>query len=181
GVTPVASKAATRALASSTSGCSFNSSAIVVESSCSYFLFPSIRRACASAWVSNSIPALIRGVMTSAAMSGLNNFAALLSRTIGAQPPERPRLHVPPLQFVPRFARPVVLGAGHENLPAPLARAGQQREKTGAAFGVQFAHHVVDEQNRRRTVNAGQILGLCQFQRNGERAFLPFAAELGDG
>src|SRR6266566_3906540 len=136
GVTPVASKAATRALASSMSGCSFNSSAIVVERSCLYFLFPSIRRAYARAWLSKSTPALIRGVITSAAMSGLNNFATRLSRTIGAHPPQRTRLHFPPLQLLPRSSRPVVLGAGHENLAALLARACQQREKTGAAFGV---------------------------------------------
>src|SRR3989454_8303016 len=162
------------------SGCSFNSSAIVVERSCSYFLFPSIRRAYARAWVSNSTPALIRGVITSAAMSGLNSFAILLSRTIGARPFQRPRFHVPPLQLVPRFARPV-LGAGHENLAAPLARACQQRKKTGAAFGVELSHHVVNKQYRRRSVNAGQILGLGHFQRDGERAFLAFAAELRDG
>src|SRR6266550_8190889 len=101
--------------------------------------------------------------MTSAAMPGLNSFATLLSRTIGARPSQRSRLHFPPLQLLPRSNRPVVLGAGHENLAAPLARACQQRKKTGAAFGVEFPQHVVDEQNRRRTVNAAQIFGLSHF------------------
>src|SRR5437870_4759966 len=102
--------------------------------------------------------------MTSAAMSGLNNVATLLSRTIGARPSQRSRLHFPPVQLLPRSNRPVVLGAGHENLAASLARACEQRKKTGAASGVEFPHHVVDEQNRGRTVNAGQILGLGHFQ-----------------
>src|SRR6266700_1667239 len=139
GVTPVASKAARRALASSRSGCSFNSSAIVVERSRSNFFLPNLRREYARAWVSKSTPALIRGVMTSAAMPGLNKVATLLSRSIGAHPPQRSRLHFPPLQLLPRSARPVVLGAGHENLAALLARACEQREETGAAFGVKFS------------------------------------------
>src|SRR5205823_1400003 len=68
GATPVASMAARRALAWSMSGCSFSSSAIVVESNCSYLRLLSTRRAYPRARVSRSTPALTSGVMNSAAM-----------------------------------------------------------------------------------------------------------------
>jgi hypothetical protein len=55
GATPVASKAAIRALASSMSGCSLSSSAMVVERSRSYFFLPSLRREYVSACVSSSM------------------------------------------------------------------------------------------------------------------------------
>ena len=43
----------------------------------------------------------------------------------GCAPANGSRLHFPSLQLLSRPACPIVLGAGHENLAAPLARAGQ--------------------------------------------------------
>ena len=92
-----------------------------------------------------------------------------------------PALHFPPLQILAQFARPVFLGGGHEHLAAGLARLFQQRQETAAPFHVQFAHHVVNQQNRRRAVDAGEKFRLRHFQRDGQRAFLAFAAELRGG
>ena len=65
--------------------------------------------------------------------------------------------------------------------PLGLARLLQQRQKTAAPLHVQFAHHVVNQQNRRRAVDAGEIFRLRHLQRDGQRAFLAFAAELRGG
>ena len=57
----------------------------------------------------------------------------------------------------------------------------EQREEAAAAFQVEFAHDVVNEQNRRSAVNARQVLSLGHFQCGGQGALLAFAAELRGG
>ncbi len=94
---------------------------------------------------------------------------------------QRSGLHLPSLQILAEFARPVFLGGGHEDLAAGLARLFEQRQESAAPVHVQFAHHVVNQQNRRRTLEAGQKFRLRHFQRNRQRALLAFAAELRGG
>ena len=65
--------------------------------------------------------------------------------------------------------------------PLRLARGFQQRQKAAAPLQIQFAHHVVNQQNRRRAVDAGEKFRLRHFQRDGQRALLPLAAELRGG
>ena len=50
-----------------------------------------------------------------------------------------------------------------------------------AAVGVEFAHYVVDQQNGRGAVGGGEVLGLGEFEGDGEGAFLAFAGEIGGG
>ena len=50
-----------------------------------------------------------------------------------------------------------------------------------AAGGVEFAHDVVDQQNGWGAVGGGEVLGLGEFEGDGEGAFLAFAGEIGGG
>ena len=50
-----------------------------------------------------------------------------------------------------------------------------------AAVGVEFAHYVVDQQNGRGAVGGGEVLGLGEFEGDGEGAFLAFAGGVGSG
>ncbi len=89
--------------------------------------------------------------------------------------------HFPPLQVFTQFTRPVFLGAGHEDLAAGPARVFEQRQQSAAALHVQFTHHIVNQQDWRAVMDAGEIFCLRHFQRDGQRAFLTFAAELRGG
>ena len=60
-------------------------------------------------------------------------------------------------------------------------RALQQGQQSAPAFRIQFAHHIINQQDRRRAVNAGDVFRLRHFQRDGKRAFLAFAAVGGGG
>ncbi len=82
------------------------------------------------------------------------------------------------MEIAGKFAWPVFLGAGHKHLAKRLAGAADQWHQAGPAPGVQFPHHVVDQQDRRRAMNAAEVLGLRHFQRDGKGALLPFAGVL---
>jgi hypothetical protein len=79
------------------------------------------------------------------------------------------------------FAGPVFFGAGHEDLAAGVVGAFEQGQQTAAAFHVEFAHDVVDQEDGRGAVETGEVFGLGHFQGDGERPFLAFAAVLGSG
>lgn len=85
------------------------------------------------------------------------------------------------MEFLSEFLGPVFLGAGHEDLAVGAVGALEQGEKSAAALDVEFAHDVVDQQDRRRSVDAGEVFGLGHFQGDGEGALLAFAAIVGGG
>src|SRR5262245_53381259 len=84
----------------------------------------------------------------------------------------------PTLDFASEFFGPVFLGGSHEYLAAGLMRLLQQREQATAAFHVQLAHDVVDQQDRRDSKQPREIFSLRHLEGDGERTFLPLAAEL---
>src|SRR6185312_5979278 len=112
--------------------------------------------------------ALIKGVTKS--MEG--------PRLINCNPAQGSGLDLPSLQRRAEFTWPVFLCARHEHLSAAFAGVLQQGNKSGAAVRVEFAHHVVNEQDRRRAMNAREVFGLRDFQRDGKRPLLAFAAKL---
>ena len=90
-------------------------------------------------------------------------------------------VHAPALQATTKFPWPVLLRAGHEHLPAPFAALLQERKKTLSAFGVQFAHHIVNQQDRRCAVDGGDVLGLGHLEGDGDGAFLTFTGIIAGG
>ena len=74
-----------------------------------------------------------------------------------------------------------MLGGGHEHLATRCVRFFQQRQKGAPAGGVQFAHNVINQQQWRSAVDTGEIFGLRQLERNGQRALLAFAGKLCHG
>ena len=55
------------------------------------------------------------------------------------------------------------------------------RQETGPAFGVEFAHDVINQQHGRGAMDGAEIFGLSHFERNHQGALLAFAAELSGG
>ena len=90
-------------------------------------------------------------------------------------------MDLPAVEGLAEFAGPVFFGAGHEDLTAAAAGLLEQGEEAAAAFDIEFAHDVVDEEDGRRAVDAGEEFGLGHFEGDGEGAFLAFAAKLGGG
>ena len=90
-------------------------------------------------------------------------------------------MDLPAVEVLAEFAGPVFFGAGHEDLTAAAAGLFEQGEEAAAAFDVEFAHDVVDEEDGRGAVDAGKEFGLGHFEGDGEGALLAFAAELGGG
>ena len=64
-------------------------------------------------------------------------------------------LDLPAVEIAGKLAGPVFLGAGHKHLAKRLVGAADQRYQAGPTPGVEFAHHIVDQQDRRRAVDAG--------------------------
>jgi len=90
-----------------------------------------------------------------------------------------PGLDLPADEFLAEFRGPVLCGAGHEHLAAGAAGLVQQGQQAGAAAGVEFTHDVVDQQDGRGAVDAGEVFRLRHLQGEGEGSFLPFAGECG--
>ena len=85
------------------------------------------------------------------------------------------------MQAFAEFAGPVFFGAGHEDLAAAAAGLLEEGEEAAAAFDIEFAHDVINEEDGRGAVDAGEEFGLGHFEGDGEGAFLAFAAKLGGG
>ena len=79
------------------------------------------------------------------------------------------------------IAGPILFGAGHEDLAVGAVNALEERNKGGTAAGIELAHDVVDEQDGRGAEVHGEILGLGEFQGDGDGTFLAFAGELSSG
>ena len=87
-------------------------------------------------------------------------------------------LDLPAVEIAGKLAGPVFLGAGHKHLAKRLVGAADQRYQAGPTPGVEFAHHIVDQQDRRRAVDAGEVVALRHFQRDGKGALLTLAGVL---
>src|ERR1051325_2592695 len=136
-----------------------------------YLRKKSVKRGTVESWnrgESNPIRTPMFGVLTAQPFSNL-------------QRPHRSVFDFPALQIHRQLARPVLLSGGHEHLAVGLPCAVEQRQEARAALRVQLAHHVVNQEHRRTAVDASQKFCLRHFKRDGQRALLPFAAELRGG
>lgn len=81
-------------------------------------------------------------------------------------------IHPPSMQVDAQFTRPAFLGAGHENLSPRTGGIDPARTQILDA-GHPVHHDVVNQQDWRRTVDAGEVFRLGQFQGEGQGAFGP--------
>ena len=56
--------------------------------------------------------------------------------------------------------RPILFGAGHEDLAVGAVNALEERHKGGTAARIEFAHDIVDEEDGRCAMDSSDILGL---------------------
>ena len=73
-------------------------------------------------------------------------------------------IHCPAIQACAEFFRPVFLGGGHERLSAGAVVSLQQGQEACAAFEVEFTHDIVDQQDGRDAMDAGDVFRLCHLQ-----------------
>ena len=57
----------------------------------------------------------------------------------------------------------------------------EQWEERRAALHIELAHNIIDQQDRGRTMQFGEIFGLGHLQRDDYRALLSFTPELRGG
>ena len=88
---------------------------------------------------------------------------------------------MPALEGAAEFAGPVFLGASHEHLSAAGATSFKEREESLTALLVQFAHHIINQQDRRHAVDLGEMFGLSDLERDGDGTFLAFTGIIGSG